>query len=201
MKSLNTTTIEDTIHLNHPKFNAEFTFGNDFDKIAIVSKNRQIDNIHFYGFRGFINSPLLEEIQNRAHNQQVQFFSDFLRSIKFSLLKKIISLAHNSPGLLNKYRNIFLRIANDDDCGSEADRIELIKEIPVMLLGVGWKKINELSNKNLYIDAPSNNLLNPKAERAASLGYNVIRASTQMEKALIEKMIGAQSLDKLPEAL
>jgi hypothetical protein len=190
-----------TILFRHSKYTVKLSFGNDQDKISIISNNRIIDNIYFYGFRGFISSPLFDEILKRPSALQEKYFSDFMKSLKFTLLKKIITITKLTPELYSKHRNLLAKIACDTGFGSELDRLELGKEIPVKLHMVGWKKIKELTGKNVFVEVISKDKVSQFAERAASMGYSIVCAGNQSEKVLLKKIIDANNIKLLPDFL
>jgi hypothetical protein len=191
---------KDVIMLNHPRFKATFTFGAENDKIFLISNQQIIDKIYFYGFKGEIYSPLFDEIYKRPEAIQAKLFAEFLKSIKYSLLKKVLSLTHQSPNIIRKHRRIFMQIAAAEDFGAEMDRYEIGEQIPVLLLGEGWKTINQLHNKNVYFEVLTTNNPSSKAERASSMGYDIICAGSVAEQTLLEKMVGARNLSQLPES-
>jgi hypothetical protein len=189
-----------TLTLDHPNYKATLQFGNDKDKVKLITDHFQLDEIYFYGFSGEIDSPLFEVIHSRPRAQRTELISEFLRTIKYSILKKVLSLTEQSPELVYRHRHIIVRIAIDEDFGTQTDRTQVGNLVPVLLLGSGWKTINQLHNKDVFVEVMTNNIPSFRAERASRYGYNVVCAWSALEQMLLEKMLGARNLESIQAA-
>jgi len=114
---------------------------------------------------------------------------------------RLNGLNFRSQKILNKYRQIFINIAADDSIGLKSEKAVLAQEIPVYLVGIGWKRIGELNYKNIYIDSKKKDSVNSKSTRVASMGFYIVSVGSNVERKLVKKSLNATDLNQLPESL
>ena len=186
--------------LSHQKYNAKLIFGTERDEIVITLNEREINRIHFYGLKGHIQSLLFIDSTNYNRISKEQLENDIIESFKPSILKKLITITKHSPRQIQKHRDILMKIVMDDDFGFESGRLELGYNIPVELVDIGWKKLGELYNKNIYVELAKSDIPSERALRTARMGYYVVSVRSTIERDMVKRIINAQDLDQLPNS-
>lgn len=197
------------IKLKYPKYHGELIFSSKKGSIAIITKHLKLNGFNFYGFSGFINIPTQFNELNKSYSDRNNieillknsYFIEILSLIKHSLPRNLIQIARRSQKLLNQYRQIFINITADDSIGLKREQAALAQELPVYLVGIGWKRIGELNCKRVYIDLKSKYDVNSKSARAASMGFYIVIVSSNVERELVKKSLNTKNLNQLSDSI
>lgn len=199
--------------IKHPKYNGKLIFSNNHNKVKIFFKTVRVCDLYLYGFEGYLEvfswkKTLINTTRKTHHGKKTRkiseedlIFRDIITSVKSIVLQKMQELTKQNPEILLDYRSTTIEMLTDEHCGSIVDRIELSSELPVFLIGVGWKKLGELVDKNVYVVLKGNIKTNLESNRAANMGYNIVRACSKSEMDLINIIIGAKDFVLFPKQL
>jgi hypothetical protein len=189
-------------HIDHDIFQGRLKLGSPKSLVYIFSDGQILDHFKLYGFKGALN--LSKEFIKNLNEYNLSFNTNYKLIIKllkneiYSALSKIIE---NDLEFAYKHRNMIIKILLKNKRMFHFIKPSVKWKIPVKILGIGFRRLDRLKNKEVYIinlrSKYKNTGIAAKARLAASMGYYIVCVQTMREKQFVINLIGAKDLNDL----